>query len=493
MNVDSISLLLLSPISNDKGVFRMLNSTGLFGYEDPMATWDGACWMKDLSGRIGNLPLATLSLVGTHNSASASISFESDVAPDCPVDIPMGDQPTFTPPPSPSERVFGKLSAVKRKLMLRVAAVWARNQSRSVAEQLRLGVRYLDLRVAPNHARGGGLYITHGLFACSLEEVCTAIRDFAVENPQEVVVVDFQHLLHFTQPLSSDTISSMDSLRNALRDILGPVATDAALVGPHSTLNAIWETKRSLMVVVPDYSVKYLPPFVRPRSTTVVSTWHNAQTVDALIKTAHEEAVKGRLEHAARLAVATAQNATPTPMPMFVTQGVLTPEAFEVAVGVARLGPSSVKHLANTVNAHVTRYYAATCASSTGPLPLRQASATNFKKYRLRETALCGCSPDEGSDKCAWCVHNCHRNILMLDYVETAKILAQCSGAVKAPTVATSPKLGLLERLTVPKDPTINKQCPHFISAIDMCIHINLRRAAEMDSPPTAALTKPIA
>ena len=470
----------------------MLNPTGIFGYDDPMATWEGACWMKDLSGRIGHLPLATLSLVGTHNSASASISFESDVAPDCPVDIPLGDQPTFTPPPSPSERVLGKLSAVKRKLMLRVAAVWARNQSRSVAEQLRMGVRYLDLRVAPNHARGGGLYITHGLFACSLEEVCTAIRDFAVENPQEVVVVDFQHLLHFTQPLTADAISSMESLRNALRDILGPVATDAS-VGPHSTLNAIWETKRSLMVVVPDFSVKYLPPFVRPRSTTLVSTWHNAQSVDVLIKAAHEEAVKGRLEHAARLAVATAQRTTPAPMPMFVTQGVLTPEAFEVAVGVARLGPSSVKHLANTVNSHVTRYYAATCASSTGPLSHRQASAHNFKKYRLRETALCGCSPEDGSEKCAWCVQNCHRNILMLDYVETAKILAQCSGGgVKPPS---PPKKGLLERLSVPKDPTINRQCPHFISAIDMCIHINLRRAAEMEPPSTEATstTKPIA
>ena len=450
-----------------------------------MAVWDGATWMGDLGQRIAHMPLSALSLIGTHNSASASITFESDVAPDCPVEIPAGGAAPV--PSSPSERVFGKLASVKRNLMLRVAAVWARNQSRSVAEQLALGVRYLDLRVAPNHSRGG-LWITHGLFASPLEDVCGSIRAFAEEHPHEVVIADFQHLLHFAQSLTADSLSSMETLSSALHSILGPVAI-APPHKPQSTLAQIWESKRSVLVVVPDHAAKYLPPFVHSRSSTIVSTWHNAQSVDVLVKAIHEEAVMGRLDHATRLAVS-----SPLPTPLFVTQGVLTPEAFEVAVGVTRLGPSSVKNLANRVNSHATRYFAATCASSMGTLPERQSSSVIFKRFGLRERLLCGCSPDDPPNRCAWCVHNSHRNILMVDYVETAKILAQCSSPSAVPA-ANEPKKGFLKRLIDPpnKPSTINRLMPHFITAIEMCVHINLRRAAEMraHTPPSPSPSSP--
>ena len=109
--------------------------------------------MNILSGISDAVYLSELNIAGTHDSATAYVSMEN----------------------------------------------MARCQNKTVAEQLRMGVRLLDIRLT---AKGGEFYLIHSLADCysdeaktkrmTFGEVLSCCKDFLKENPKETIIVSIK-------------------------------------------------------------------------------------------------------------------------------------------------------------------------------------------------------------------------------------------------------------------------------------------------------------
>jgi len=83
---------------------------------------------------------------------------------------------------------------------------WAKCQTDNVYEQLKAGVRFLDIRPAWDH-RQDKFVTQHSYAAAPLDEIFTHIRDFVNENDQEIVVVGIEnYYLHGKESELEDMI-----------------------------------------------------------------------------------------------------------------------------------------------------------------------------------------------------------------------------------------------------------------------------------------------
>ncbi|EDV99073.1 PI-PLC X domain-containing protein 2 [Drosophila grimshawi] len=124
-------------------------------------------WMRELPAELRDLSIVNLAIPGSHNSMTYGIDSNSRLAPDA--DSAIRRWHRFFP------------CFVRR---------WSRNQSASILDQLQLGVRYFDLRIAQNE---GKFYYCHGLFAMEVFEPLHELRHFLDTHPEEVVILDLQH------------------------------------------------------------------------------------------------------------------------------------------------------------------------------------------------------------------------------------------------------------------------------------------------------------
>jgi hypothetical protein len=62
-----------------------------------------------------------------------------------------------------------------------------------VSEQLRAGVRYLDMRVCEDHL--GQLLLCHSVYAADFLDVLDEIRDFLDTNTKEIVIIDIHSVI----------------------------------------------------------------------------------------------------------------------------------------------------------------------------------------------------------------------------------------------------------------------------------------------------------
>jgi hypothetical protein len=69
----------------------------------------------------------------------------------------------------------------------------SKTQVVSVSEQLKSGIRYLDMRLSYNE-KEDSYYTTHNYFSSKLEEVLSEMTLFLSENPGEFIVLDLQHV-----------------------------------------------------------------------------------------------------------------------------------------------------------------------------------------------------------------------------------------------------------------------------------------------------------
>jgi hypothetical protein len=105
-------------------------------------------------------------------------------------------------------------------------------------EQLRGGVRYLDLRVAHFEDR---LVLVHGLVSCDLDEALAGVRRFARDEPREPVLLDLQAM---------PGVGAHDGLHQLLQEILGDHLFDKVAPPRTWTLRHLWSAKRALICIV---------------------------------------------------------------------------------------------------------------------------------------------------------------------------------------------------------------------------------------------------
>uniref|UniRef100_A0A1I8FXJ0 PLCXc domain-containing protein n=1 Tax=Macrostomum lignano TaxID=282301 RepID=A0A1I8FXJ0_9PLAT len=154
-------------------------------------SFNGTDWMSQLPESAAQLPLCQLALPGSHDSCTEFLDLHRCIGPDS---------------PEAPRRYFNNTAG---RLYLRR---WWRTQSLTIRQQLDLGIRYLDLRVAKFD---DGFRLLHSLISISLEEVLDQIADFVAAHPAEAVLLDFNHFY------SMDSLSDMRAFQQLLISKLG--------------------------------------------------------------------------------------------------------------------------------------------------------------------------------------------------------------------------------------------------------------------------------
>lgn len=322
--------------------------------------------MSDLRTALAPYTLTQVRLVGTHNSATYAISSSSPFGKDAVGCTTEGCVPFST--------VVG---AVTR----RVTPPWARCQGVAVTEQLRRGVRYLDLRVTSvNSGSCNGLYITHSQVSISVEKVVEEVVAF-LSDPDcadEFVVLDFQHFY------GMDEDSHVEAFFSCLSPLFERCVPASSALS--STLSALWEASprgRVLLIVgLPFDEDEY--PFVLPRSDAVTSDWKDRVDASELLHTFTED-----IRYASSTESGHSPDAEP-PSSLFVTQAILSPVTSTIVKGLLLPCGSvtSVEDLSHRVNSHALKWF-------------WDWNAIN----KVDGTTLTPC-------------RNVHRNVLLLDFVE---------------------------------------------------------------------------
>ncbi|KAF8315835.1 PLC-like phosphodiesterase [Clavulina sp. PMI_390] len=208
-------------------------------------------------------------------------------------------------------------------------ANWALSQPVNFSEQLKSGIRYLDLRVQSNP-----LAFVHGLVSAPVKELMEQLRDYlnTSGNEKEVVLLDFNHFYGMS---ASDHRELVGMLRSYLGDKLTPTS-----VGWDVTMNQLWSTSHRVMVFYDDGPSVSQNNFLWGQNV-ISSPWPNVQDAGDL---------KRRLD----------SELPNTRRGFFVLQGVVTPDGDMIAAGIGKeilswlwpltkKGPESLRAVASIV------------------------------------------------------------------------------------------------------------------------------------------------
>ncbi|GAB0097076.1 PI-PLC X domain-containing protein 3 [Sergentomyia squamirostris] len=147
-------------------------------------------WMTNLPDTLKDIPVINLAIPGSHDSMTYEMRALSPVAPDAEGCVHILHK--FIP------------CIVKR---------WAVTQKLSLMNQLRSGIRYFDFRISfrPHDKK---YYFVHGLYCEEIINSLKDVRDFLDNHPEEVIIVDIQHMYQFEEKNHAE-------LMGILEDILG--------------------------------------------------------------------------------------------------------------------------------------------------------------------------------------------------------------------------------------------------------------------------------
>lgn len=245
---------------------------------------DYSDWMGELPREAAALPLALLSLPGSHDSLTFSLRRGGGAGPDQPPCIRA------------LTRCFPRLSS---HILMR----WSRTQEAALLHQLRGGVRYFDLRLDAVEEEGCREYrVIHCLLGARARGLLLQVREFLDSHLGEVVVIDLQHTYSF---LPSDHHTLTSFLLATFRGLLLPWTPEAAST-PLATLQA---TNCRVILVYPAMAAAC--PLVWPRAGCP-TPWPDT-TDPGVLGRALARGLQERREDR-----------------LFVSQGVLTPSPLTV-------------------------------------------------------------------------------------------------------------------------------------------------------------------
>ncbi|WP_214481846.1 phosphatidylinositol-specific phospholipase C domain-containing protein [Bacillus sp. SM2101] len=268
---------------------------------------DNSNWMEQVSmanPEFGERTLREVILPGTHDSGTATMDDAND---------PRDPGPDFWDLKNLLQN--GAAQAGKS-----IVADWSQTQGLTIEQQLNEGIRYFDLRVAPNvwqpvfddyQIQETNLRTLHGLYGESVDEILAASKRFIENNEKEIIILDFQHFYEMTQ-------KSYDYLNNLLINTFGELLIPSSY-GVHVPLEQLWnENKRVIVLYGTDHQrytntldirALYDDEFnnwLWDRKSSMQSDWANTTDVEIL-----KEKLNESIESAS-------QNK------LFVLQGVLT-------------------------------------------------------------------------------------------------------------------------------------------------------------------------
>ncbi|XP_073978993.1 PI-PLC X domain-containing protein 3 isoform X2 [Rhodnius prolixus] len=110
----------------------------------------------------------------SHDSMTYGITRSSTISPD-------------------AEEIIVKLAKHLRPFVKLIMFNWSVTQGKNVTNQLKLGVRYLDLRIALKASDHRNFYFVHGMYANKINGGLSDIVKFLNAHKKEIVILDFQH------------------------------------------------------------------------------------------------------------------------------------------------------------------------------------------------------------------------------------------------------------------------------------------------------------
>ena len=265
---------------------------------------DVSQWMEKLPNE---KKLKDLVIPGSHDSGTFSLDKNMEIGP---------DEPNLI-------RKFGKL--VKP-----VVYNWSVTQSMTIYEQLRSGIRYLDLRVAYRTAdKNSEIRVLHGLFGWTIDQVLDEVNRFVANYPKEIVILDFNHFYKMDQA-AHETLA--DTLLASFSEIFRAPGAD----GPNVTLQEMWGNEEKVIIIYHDYDVVDTYPCFWPPHL-ICSPWPNTDDTNQLLEILNKQSEASSVSEDA----------------LQVTQALLTPQNLTIV----KHATSTLKDvLASKCNRQVTEW-----------------------------------------------------------------------------------------------------------------------------------------
>lgn len=182
--------------------------------------------------------------------------------------------------------------------------LWAKCQSKTIYEQLLMGIRYFDIRITKYN---GEYYTIHSLIAIPVNQILHDILLFIDTFPTEKIILDFNHLY----------IDDVKEFEEYLKFQIGDKAVSN---NNDNIVAAIGTLDKPLFVFVDDDNTSFF------NSDILKSFWHDTNDVNLLTTSMSEESKEGLLR---------------------ITQAILTPTQSDVLLGIFLffIFPSSLKAL----------------------------------------------------------------------------------------------------------------------------------------------------
>lgn len=182
--------------------------------------------------------------------------------------------------------------------------LWAKCQSKTIYEQLLMGIRYFDIRITKYN---GEYYTIHSLIAIPVSQIIHDILLFIDTFPTEKIILDFNHLY----------IDDVKEFEEYLKFQIGDKAVSN---NNDNIVAAIGTLDKPLFVFVDDDNTSFF------NSDILNSFWHDTNDVNLLTTSMSEESNEGLLR---------------------ITQAILTPTQTDVLLGIFLffIFPSSLKAL----------------------------------------------------------------------------------------------------------------------------------------------------
>ncbi|CAN9500258.1 unnamed protein product [Ophioblennius macclurei] len=136
----------------------------------------GGDWMSDLPEPLWDVPLTELAIPGSHDTMSYCLDINSPLV--------RSESELF-------RLLDGLFYCFTRPTIFR----WATTQDRTIEDQLSMGIRYFDLRVAhKQHDSSSDLYFTHVIYThLTVLETLSSVATWLTSHPKEVVILACSH------------------------------------------------------------------------------------------------------------------------------------------------------------------------------------------------------------------------------------------------------------------------------------------------------------
>lgn len=275
--------------------------------------------MEHYGNAIADKPLNQLILPGTHDSGTYQLTNEI----------------------AKNQDISDKINKLKYIgvgfIVNSVIKKWSKTQDKNIYDQLKSGVRYLDLRLSYWDDKND-FYVTHGLFGPKFSDVAAQISRFLNENPKEILVIQIGDMNYLG--VESKAQSNQEKLIKFIESTFkGKLAQKSKIAGPISMVRDFWKNGYQIFLIYKDKEMSNQSDVLWHRKSVIDNYWPNVDNADQLKKKLDEHMNK--------------RTANNNGEKFYVVQSQVTANNKTIENGLNPLSskPKSLEDLAKIVNA----------------------------------------------------------------------------------------------------------------------------------------------